>query len=243
MADETKGIVMGTAGLKPTALFAATREAFRNSTAAPRQVANTGVACPKCKENGLLLNPVMSTADGLKCNMGHKYNDTMELLGQPHDTVPVAGHKTIQENYVSYTIQIPNSTMQALQAKYSDPEKLKATLAALAQRLIEGTTLIIPEAELRRMSDACGMSISSPAELFGVIKGQQKQIEDLQEEVKGIGPAAATGSGTALRRGELILWFDPPTTTSLQEKAKTAERRLEDFLEQYIGQANENNWF
>jgi hypothetical protein len=242
MADENKGVVMGTAGLNPTQLFSATREVFRASTAAPRAAANTGVACPNCKENGVLLNPVISTADGLKCNMGHVFKDTMELLGRPHDTVPVAHHKVIQENWVPFQIQIPSNVLQALQAKYNDPEKIKAAFAALAQRLIEDNTIIIPELEVKRLSDACGAPIRSATELYGVIKGQQQQISDLQDEVKVGGPAPSTGGG-ALRRGELILWFDPPTTASLIEKAKSAGRRLEEFLEAFIGQANENNWF
>ena len=242
MADENKGIVMGTQGLNPTQLFSATREVFRASTAAPRAAANTGVACPDCKENGVLLNPVISTSEGLKCNLGHKFPDTMTLLGRPHDTVPVAQRQVIQENWVPFQIQIPSNVLQALQAKYNDPEKIKAAFAALAQRLIEDNTIIIPEVELKRLSDACGMPIRSASELYGVIKGQQQQISDLEETAKVAGPAPSSG-GTMLRRGELILWFDPPTTSSLIEKAKSAGRRLEEFLESWIGQANENNWF
>ena len=242
MADENKGIVMGTAGLKPTALFAATREVFRGASAPARQNANTGVACWKCKEDGVVGNPVVSTGEGLRCNMGHKYTDTIELLVHPHDTVPVPQREVVQGNYVSFTVPIPGSVLQAMQAKYPDPNKLKSTFAALAQRMIEGVTLIVPEAEVRRLSDACGIPIKAPADLFGVVKGQKQQIDDLEEELKAHGPVAS-GGGTALRRGELILWFDPPTTQSLIEKAKAAERRLEEFLEQFIGQANENSWF
>lgn len=246
MSDENKGIVGGTAGLDPSKLFAATRQVFANAAVPQNQQRNTGVECPICKAEGVLQNPVMSEQAGLQCNMGHKYRDTDDLMSRPHGTVPVVLHKTIQPNQVNVTFAIPNGTLLALQSKYgADAEKMKATFASLAQVMVEPNTLIIGEVDLRRMGDVIGQPIRTPAELYGVIKGQQKQIEDLTEAAKqgaNQGGSPAAGS-TVLRRGELILWFDPPTTASLSEKAQSAGVRLEEFLEAFIKQGQENSWF
>ena len=242
MADDNKGVVMGTAGLKPTALFAATREVFKHAGAPPQKNMNTGVECPRCKDNGVLQNPVISTNDGLKCNMGHKYMDTDELMSMPHGTVPVAQRKAAQENWVTVSFQIPSGVMQQLQAKYTDPERMKATFASLAQCMIDDHTVIVGQDDVRRIGDAAGIPVRSSADIFGIISAQQQQVNDLKEAATQT-PQAASGGGTALRRGELILWFDPKTTGTMTEKAAAAGVRLEDFLEKYINEANENTWF
>ena len=242
MADDNKGIVMGTAGLNPASLFAATREVFKASGAPPSRNQNTGVACPECEVNGITENPVISTGQGLQCNMGHKFVDTEALLRRPHHTVPVTQHKAVQENYVTVSFQIPGHVMQELQAKYPDRDRLNATLASLARHMLEPNTLVVGSADLKRISDAAGIPIRTPAELFGVVSQKQQEINDLKEAATQT-PQQASAGGTALRRGELILWFDPPTTGSITEKAAAAGVRLEDFLEKFINEANANAWF
>jgi hypothetical protein len=248
MADDgLKGVVVGTTGLDPVSLFKRTRETFQNVNHDPstprRKSHNTGVACPDCKEQGILLNPVMADDSGLRCSQGHKFVDTDALLERPHDTVPVEMPTIQQENWVSASFQLPAATLAAIQSKYgSDTGKMRATFAALAAVMIDGSSIIIGGADVKRLSDACGLPIRNGTELYGIVKGQQQQIEDLESAAKTAGPSQGTG-GTMLRRGELILWFDPPTTSALTEKAKSAGVNLDAFLESYIGQANENSWF
>lgn len=243
MPDEGKGIISGTAGLNAERLFAGTRAAFQNSAAPPNKRNSTGVECPVCKEQGVLQNPVWSDQGGLSCNAGHRYTDTDDLMSRPHGTVPVAMPQANQEAYVTVSFQIPGSTLATLQSRFNgDAKKMNATLSALVQHMSEPNMLIIGEADLRRMGDAAGQPIRTAAELYGIIKGQQTQLNDLKEAAETAGPAPQAG-GTALRRGEMILWFDPPTTTSLIEKANNAGKRVEEFLEEHVGNANENNWF
>ncbi len=256
MAEENKGVVLSPTGMKASQLFfgttadskgptfSGTHNLFRAATAPPNQNRNTGVECPVCKEEGVLQNPFISNQDGLRCNMGHKFKDTDDLMSRPHNMVPVELPTAVQENYVTVNFQIPSGVLSALQTKYGgNQEKMRASFTALARALTAANTLILGEIELKRLSDAVGQPITNPAQLFGVITAKQKEIDELKESVKGQPEGQREAGGTMLRRGELVLWFNPDNTKQLTERAGANNVRLEEFLESFVGQAIENNWF
>lgn len=254
MADDNQGIVPGLQnnpkfGLGQQwakGLFAQSREVFRNAAAPPTQRQNTGVECPDCKAQGVIQNPVWSVPGvGLECNASHRFKDTEQLMSRPHDTVPVAKRTVVQEGWVTVQFQIAGSVSAELRNRYQDKDKLDATFAALCQHLIEPNMIMLGEADIRRISDKLGQPIRSGQELYGAIHSLQDTLNNTRDELRLKEASTPSGdrSSIQLRRGELVLWFNPQITAKLEEKARAAGVPKEQLLEQYAGDGIENNWF
>jgi hypothetical protein len=252
MADENKGIIpqlqspqFALGKLGPKGLFAQSREIFRNAAAPPANRQNTGVACPECEALGVTQNPVWSTPNvGLQCDSGHKFRDTESLLSRPHSTVPVAKRTVVQEGWVTVQFQVAGSVAVELKNRYQDKEKLDATFAALCQHLIEPNMIMLSEPDIRRIADKVGQSVRSGQELYGIIFSLQENLNSTRDELRqkqANTPERATS--VQLRRGELIVWFNPPDTHKLEEAAKSAGVSNEQFVEQKAHEALENGWW
>jgi len=148
-----------------------------------------------------------------------------------------------QEGYVPVQFQVPSDLLQKLRAKYDDKNRMDATFRSLCAHMVEPSMLIIGNVDLKRISDKVGMPVRSSGELYGILEAKVKEISDLKEQLAQSPASAGGGGGTALRRGELIVWFNPDHTGRLVEQAKGAGLQAEAFVEKFIGEGLDNGWF
>jgi hypothetical protein len=181
---------------------------------------------------------------GLQCSSGHRFRDTETLMSRPHGTVPVAKREVMQEGWVEVKFQLPGSVAGELKNKYQDKDKLDATFAALCAHLIEPNMIMLGEPDIRRIADKVGQPVRSGQELYGVIFTLQESLNSTRDELRQKqANTPERASGVQLRRGEVIIWLNPPNTRLLEEAAKAAGVPNEQYLENKVTEAFDNKWW
>lgn len=205
-------------------------------------VVKSEFSCPRCKMATGKLNQIVASAGTLQCSVNSTHiwpdassfyaeNPTMDFKVAPPSFPP-------QENYAPMSVSVPIAVKSGLEAKYGD--KVGATVSAMLQVLLEGDTLIVPEADLRRIADKLGAKPRSSSELYGMIFAlgeevtEQKSIaETAQRDVKAY-------EGLSIGRVVVDLGDE---YAGASEKAKSAQLPLAIFITQNIKQALRDNWF
>lgn len=247
MSDENQGYVPTTGSASD--MFSRSRQAFAGTPTPQHKPAPTGFACPTCRTNGVTDTMVVSGQGGLRCGRGHKFQDLDELTNQNPDKIPVAQMVRKQENWTPITFDVPKEVATKLQAKFGD--KLAASMSSLMMALLEDRNLLVAADDLEMIEKQLGVpDIKSSQQLKGAILTVVAQRSELQGEVtamKGSGASAGatqntSGGSTQLRRGEMVVWLNPDQTKKVAERAKEKGVSNEQVVEEYMGQAIDNNW-
>lgn len=181
MAVEYDGVV-GRTGEKASDLFGRSKESYQGATAVHRPN-DLALACPTCRASGNAGIRLYARLDvGYYCMNGHKWKDMDELMSLNPTKLPYVGIKTKQEGWRELKIEMPGSTLDALQAKFGD--KLSETLAAFIGVLTDGRSLVVGEEDLVRIEQHLGSQIRNGRELTGLVYERVEKVRELQEQVE-----------------------------------------------------------
>lgn len=240
MPVEYEGL-QGRTGEKASDLFQRSQNVYAGET--PNHRANDlALACPKCRAKGNPAVRMLARAGaGYYCESGgHRWNDYEELMGENPDKLAFKGFKARQEGYEKITLDMPGSTLQALQAKYGD--KLAETLSNYISVLTNDRFLIVYEEDLRRIEQNVGAEIKNAKQLAGATFERAEKLRELQEQVDK-GPAAETAA-PAFNVPGVVMINVLDVEEKLKEKAATGDppRSVAQFLTDTVREWIKNDW-
>lgn len=198
-------------------------------------------ACPICKAQTGEDRQIAAGGGQIICtfNAAHNWRDHMEFLNlNPQMVFKVTPEKTVQENHVPYTVNLPAAIKQAVEAKLGD--KAAPTVASLLMQLLEGEVLIIGQEDLSRMTVYLGSKPGSSAELTGLIYALSQQREDLKNERDNA--AADLQAYQGMAPGRVVINLGTQFEAA-KVKARDANLPVPLWAEQSLKGGLENGWF
>jgi hypothetical protein len=220
----------------PHAVFEKSR--IENAGASPMHRPNDlAMACPKCAAQGIPDSRMFAQVNqGYYCMRGHKWTDYDELMSMNPAKLPFKGFKAKQDNYRKVELEMPESTVAALQAKFKD--NLAETLAAFMDVIAQSRFMLVNEESLVKLEQLTGMPIKNGNNLVVVVyalKEKEREQSDAIEKLE----ARTAGPGKA----------SPDTVTldlpNVMEKIRTKlgpNETVEDFLTNAVTTFVQNDW-
>lgn len=231
--------VLGKTGEKASGLFGRSRDAYQGASVAHAEN-DLALACPTCRANG---NPnsrmFARIGAGYYCRSGHKWQDMDALMSLSPDKMKFVGIKTKQEGWRELKIEMPGSTLQALEEKYKD--KLGETLAAFIALLTDNRCLIVGEEDLIRVEQHLGREIRNGRDLAGVVYERTEKIKELQERVEK--PSTEPTPGLNIPGVVVVNLID--VMDKLEERAKTCDppMTVSEFVTKNVREYVNQGWW
>jgi hypothetical protein len=175
--------VFGNERESPHAVFQKSR--IENVNSAPRHRENDlALACPSCRAEGNPNVRLMAKNDvGYYCLAGkHKWNDMDQLMSLNPDKLKFLGTAARQEGWEKFTMEMPGSVLQDLNAKFGD--RLGATLRGFIEILATQKFILVPEENLKKIVDLTGQEIPNAITLQGVVYNMKVTLDQQKQELE-----------------------------------------------------------
>lgn len=203
--------------------------------------APTEFACPTCAAAGKS-NRINATDGALICtgDGSHLWRDTDTFLKlQPARAFTVAPPKFEDSTIRSeLKIMVPVAVKQALETKFG--AKTDSTIIGFLTMLTEGEVLVIPQSDLKLISEKLGSTPGSSGELKGMVYSAVMDRDTAVESEK-----IAAGKLAAIRgkNPDMVVINLGDQYEAGINQARGRDMQLDEFIESSVRNGLANSWF
>lgn len=229
--------VFGGARNTPAAIFSKSRVENSGEVASHRPN-DLAMACPTCDREGKGEVRLFAKNDlGYYCINGHKWRDYDELMSLNPRKLQFKGTPARQDGWEKLSVEMPGDVLRQLQVKYG--EKLSATIRGALDLLSQPRFLIIPDEDIKRITDRSGIEVSNASQLVGAIYSLKQTNQQLEEENRLLkanrgGRSLQSATAVSVELGELM----PQVAQRAQDWNQEPGEVVADVMRKYI----ENGW-
>lgn len=230
--------VFGGAKNTPREVFNRSRNEYAGSTANHR-ANDLAMECPMCKARGTP-NVRLFAKDGVGYYCvagGHKWKDYDELMSLNPKKLEFKGIQARQEGWEKFTLEVPGSVLKDLQLKYGD--KLAATLRGMFDVMIQPRFLVLPEEDIKRLTEHTGAELRNSSQLVGAVYSLKQTNTELVEQHRLLkqnrSPRQISPTAVVVELGSCA--------AELMQKAEDWGQEPGELIANKVRELLENKWF